>query len=83
MYITFSQNGRVVIEYASVDEGVSLSGTTVTLSMSVEETGLFDPNAKARGATVQCNVIKDGVWRATVPVLIPVHANLKAEGGEA
>ncbi|MCD7787528.1 MAG: hypothetical protein LUH59_01175 [Firmicutes bacterium] len=80
IYITFSQGGRTVIEYSSGDGSIELSDCTVSLSMTPDETGLFDAGARACGAVVQCNVIKDGTRRATRPVKIPVHMNLKAEG---
>lgn len=80
IYITFSQGGRTLIEYSSDDGSIELSDCTATLSMTPDETGLFDADARARGTVVQCNVIKDGTRRATRPVKIPVHMNLKAEG---
>ena len=72
VFITFRQNGRVICEYSSSDAAVLIDGDTVTLSMSPDDTQLFSPSF----ATVQLNLLTDGMRQATEVMRLPVYDNL-------
>lgn len=76
--IIFFQNGKKIIEYTDLDKGVTVSGKTVLLHMTPEETSYFKAGGGAY-ASVQINLTNNGIRRATRLFNIPIHQNLKAE----
>lgn len=46
-YVTYQQNGRIILEKRMGDEGVDLTGRVITVNLTQEDTAKFSDNVKA------------------------------------
>ncbi len=80
--LVFSQGGKRVLEFTDSDPCMTVSGKKLTLELTPEDTARFSPETD-EGAVAQFNILKNGKRRASCPIYIRVHPNLKAEKMEA